>query len=786
MSTRGNPYFVDPRKGEVNELRSLLTNANLMRNANKKRDVIKKVIGYMTLGIDVSSLFPNMVMLASTNDMIIKKMVYMYLTKYALENSELALLCVNTLCKDCEDMDPKIRGLALRSLSSLRLASLVEYIIGPLTAGLRDKDGYVRKTAVVGVMKMYHVVPETVEESGMIDTVKNMLGDRDPHVVSNAIVCLSEIQRTSGGITITRGLCVRLLKKIKQFNDWSQCIVLDFLWHYSPGSNKECFHIMNALDSCLQISHSGVVLAAAKIFLKYTKILGGSFASKIYQRLKTPFLTLLANPSPESDFVVLTHIKALCTQQPGMFRENYKMFFLRYNETKCIQHIKLEILAQLVGPKNALSIVDELSEWVMDIDMELGRRAVRAIGQIGVKAAPHIGTIVKKLLSFCDVSSEICSEVVQCLKDLLRKYPHLAQQVVPETTTKFKLIDDAAGKAAVIWLLGEFGELVEEGPYILEPLCAGYNEEPERHVRLELLTAAVKLFLKRAPECQPMLGTLFTKALGEGDAAGELDTDVHDRALMFYRLLQENVHKAKEIILCEKAKIGSFVSGEGGLGKRVFEEFNSLSVVYNQPEDLFTDDNYKWVVVQAEAAPRGGASPSVGSPVSPAPAPAASANLLGDFFGGGSPAPAPAPAPSTGGGAGALDDFFGGGGGSAPAPAPASIQLDPNQKLDQPSFQAGWKSNPVTGKIAVAVGAQNVPKIKAALANAGVLALALKDMGKAYKLFMYATEVAPASGKHLLMVMVEKATGRFMAQVKTVGGSYPLFEAKVKAVLSGL
>jgi AP-4 complex subunit beta-1 len=86
--------------------------------------------------------------------------------------------------------------------------------------------------------------------------------------VSNVIVALSEIQRATGGIVLTRGLCVRLLKKMKTFNDWSQCIVLDFLFHYKPDSNKECFAIMNALDSCLQVSHSGVVLGATKIFLK--------------------------------------------------------------------------------------------------------------------------------------------------------------------------------------------------------------------------------------------------------------------------------------------------------------------------------------------------------------------------------------------------------------------------------------------------------------------------------------------------------------------------------------
>jgi hypothetical protein len=34
--------------------------------------------------------------------------------------------------------------------------------------------------------------------------------------------------------------------------------------------------------------------------------------------------------------------------------------------------------------------------------------------------------------------------------------------------------------------------------------------------------------------------------------------------------------------------------------------------------------------------------------------------------------------------------------------------------------------------------------------------------------------------------MVEKASGKFMAQVKSVGGSFSLFSDKVKAVLGSL
>jgi AP-4 complex subunit beta-1 len=54
-------FFVDHKKGEVAELMNLLKNPNLDRDLNKKKDIIKRVIAYMTLGVDVSKLFHEMV-----------------------------------------------------------------------------------------------------------------------------------------------------------------------------------------------------------------------------------------------------------------------------------------------------------------------------------------------------------------------------------------------------------------------------------------------------------------------------------------------------------------------------------------------------------------------------------------------------------------------------------------------------------------------------------------------------------------------------------------------------
>jgi AP-4 complex subunit beta-1 len=98
------------------------------RDPKKRRDVIKKVIAYMTLGVDVSRLFTEMLMAIETRDLVIKKMVYLYMCTYAQSNPDLAIMCVNTLQRDCGNEDPMVRGLALRSLCSLRLPSIVEYI----------------------------------------------------------------------------------------------------------------------------------------------------------------------------------------------------------------------------------------------------------------------------------------------------------------------------------------------------------------------------------------------------------------------------------------------------------------------------------------------------------------------------------------------------------------------------------------------------------------------------------------------------------------------------------
>jgi AP-4 complex subunit beta-1 len=44
-----------------------------------------------------------------------------------------------------------------------RLPNILEYLREPLQAGLGDRSPYVRKTCVMGIVKLFHVAPEFVE-----------------------------------------------------------------------------------------------------------------------------------------------------------------------------------------------------------------------------------------------------------------------------------------------------------------------------------------------------------------------------------------------------------------------------------------------------------------------------------------------------------------------------------------------------------------------------------------------------------------------------------------------
>ena len=81
--------------GENYELRADLNS----EYKDKRKDAIKRVIANMTVGKDVSGLFPDVLKNMQTDDLEQKKLVYLYLMNYAKTQPELVILAVNTFVK---------------------------------------------------------------------------------------------------------------------------------------------------------------------------------------------------------------------------------------------------------------------------------------------------------------------------------------------------------------------------------------------------------------------------------------------------------------------------------------------------------------------------------------------------------------------------------------------------------------------------------------------------------------------------------------------------------------
>lgn len=126
-------------RGEVAEISKALDSLSALDGRKEdvihmKRECFQKLIKYMTSGIDMSSVFvpATKCVALSKNDLPLKKMLYMYLRSAARQNSAVSLLVVQTLLNDSKDVDPKVRGLAVRSMCSLRVPELMENVVRDL------------------------------------------------------------------------------------------------------------------------------------------------------------------------------------------------------------------------------------------------------------------------------------------------------------------------------------------------------------------------------------------------------------------------------------------------------------------------------------------------------------------------------------------------------------------------------------------------------------------------------------------------------------------------------
>ena len=92
---------------------------------------------------------------------------------------------------------------------------------------------------------------------------------------------------------------------------------------------------------------------------------------------------MISSSGPDTGYCVLSHIRLMAERMPGIFDDSFKLFFLKYNEPTHNKYLKLEILSLICNDANMQELTAELSEYVSDVNAEVCRRSLKAIGDIG-------------------------------------------------------------------------------------------------------------------------------------------------------------------------------------------------------------------------------------------------------------------------------------------------------------------------------------------------------------------------------------------------------------------
>lgn len=562
-------------RGETSELRKGLVS----QYAHERKDAIERTIHAMTLGKDVSGLFPDILKNLATHDLEQKKLVYLYLMNYAKTHPELCILAVNTFVQDTEDPNPLVRALAIRTMGCIRVDKMVDYMNIPLQKTLKDENPYVRKTAAICVAKLFDLNSQLAIEEGFVEELQNLMDDANPMVVANAVSALAEIQDAAPQtkcFEITSTVLVKLLAALNECTEWGRISILTALADYKAENAEESGHICDRVVPQFQHVNPSVVLAAIKAAIAHMPSQPNDVQETLKRKMSSPLVTLLSTP-PELQYVALRNIRIILQKYPSIAAKELRVFYCKYNDPLYLKLEKVEIMVNLATENNVKQLIAELNEYCHEVDMEFVRRAIRALGQCAIKLESCAPAVVDCLLDLLDNKiSYIDQEVMIVMRDILRKYPAF-EDAIPRLCDSIEEIDEPESRAAIVWILGEYSDKIPPIKSLIAPFCRSFLEEGTQ-VQLQILTAAVKLYIKRPDEGKELIHELLQTATSKSDNA-----DIRDRAYVYWRILSSDPAVAKRIVLAERPIIETTIEKmPESLLNELLGEISTLASVYHK------------------------------------------------------------------------------------------------------------------------------------------------------------------------------------------------------------
>nr|CAD7200958.1 unnamed protein product [Timema douglasi] len=550
-----------------------------MLDSNKdslKLEAMKRIIGMVAKGRDASELFPAVVKNVVSKNIEVKKLVYVYLVRYAEEQQDLALLSISTFQRALKDPNQLIRASALRVLSSIRVPMIVPIVLLAIKDSASDMSPYVRKTAAHAIPKLYSLDQEQKEE--LVHVIEKLLSDKTTLVVGSAVMAFEEV--CPERIDLVHKNYRKLCNLLVDVDEWGQVIIINMLTRYArtqfrnpniddldeedpeekpfyeddddedddKGEKVDKGKKVLSLDQdhrlllrntkpLLQSRNASVVMGVAQLY--------HHLAPRSEVLVVAKALIRLLRSHREVQSLVLNCIASISTLRKGMFEPYLKSFFVRTSDPTHIKLLKLEILTNLATETSISVILREFQTYISSQDKEFVAAAIQAIGRCASNIKEVTDTCLSGLVSLLSNKDEaVVAESVVVIKKLLQTQPSEHKDIIIHMAKLVDFITVPQARASILWLLGEYSDRVPKiAPDVLRKMAKVFVDE-EDIVKLQILNLAVKLFLTNPKQTKLLSQYVFSLA------RYDQNYDIRDRA----RFLRQFIFPSEGSKLARHAK----------------------------------------------------------------------------------------------------------------------------------------------------------------------------------------------------------------------------------------
>ncbi|XP_055078231.1 AP-3 complex subunit beta-2 isoform X1 [Periophthalmus magnuspinnatus] len=546
-----------------------------MLDSNKdslKLEAMKRIVAMIARGKNASDLFPAVVKNVACKNIEVKKLVYVYLVRYAEEQQDLALLSISTFQRGLKDPNQLIRASALRVLSSIRVTIIVPIMMLAIKEAASDMSPYVRKTAAHAIPKLYSLDPEQKDQ--LIEVIEKLLADKTTLVAGSVVMAFEEVcpERIDLIHKNYRKLCNLLI----DVEEWGQVVIINMLTRYArtqflnPNINESLLEegntegktfygsdededededeeekekkaealakrkpyvmdpdhrlLLRNTKPLLQSRNAAVVMAVAQLYFH--------LAPKAEVGVIAKALVRLLRSHSEVQFVVLQNVATMTIKRRGMFEPYLKSFYIRSTDPTQIKILKLEVLTNLANETNISTILREFQTYIKSMDKDFVAATIQAIGRCATNIGEVRDTCLNGLVQLLSNRDElVVAESVVVIKKLLQMQPEKHSDIIKHMAKLIDNIQVPMARASILWLIGEYCEHVPKiAPDVLRKMAKSFTNE-EDIVKLQILNLAAKLYLTNSK--QTKLLTQYVLNLAKYDQ----NYDIRDRARFIRQLI---------------------------------------------------------------------------------------------------------------------------------------------------------------------------------------------------------------------------------------------------------